>query len=438
VQDRRPLLAAALVVRDEARQLSACLAGLADVVDEVVVHDTGSVDATVEIARGSGAIVHEGYWDDDFARARNVALGLTVAEWVLVLDADERVTAQPPPDPAALARLLAVTRADVLTVAVRNVYPEELGGSYRHAGPRLLRRRFVEYAGRVHEQPLSRRGGVVESCPPEVLGLDHLGYADAAVVRAKAARNAEIARAELRRLGATAPGVRGLAAAPEALAKVVLDLGRSLVICGGRQEAVDAFEVVRALVPGRPRAVEATDALARVLLAAGMDDAVLVLAEQLRAAGVDGRYCDWLRAQALAQLGGAAQALVLLRSVDLLRDSGGRELDLGQVVEMRGLVAQLAGCGEEAVTCLLDAMVGHGRLRGRGPVLLDVWGARPPQELARRVGEAIERAREGPGAPDRHADVVAELARCHPPGPDVAAALAEAGDSRSVEACTPG
>ena len=431
MQVSRPFLAAVLVVRDEARQLSACLAGLADLVDEVIVHDTGSLDGTVEIARAVGATVHEGFWDDDFARARNLGLELATADWVLVVDADERVGPLPPPDRGALVRLLTTTEADVLTVAVRNVYPEELGGSYRHPGPRLLRRRFVRYVGRVHEQPLSRRGNRIAACPPEVLSLDHLGYLDGQVVRAKAVRNAEIARAELRRLRVAT----GVGASPDVLAKVVLDLGRSLVVCGLRQEAVDAFEVVRALVPGTPCAVEATDGLARLLLAAGMDDVVLVLAEELRSAGVDRRYCDWMRAQALAQLGGAAEALALLRSVDLLRDSAGRELDLGQVVEMHGLMAQLAGSGEEAILCLLDAMVGHGRLRGRGPVLLDVWGSRPAAELARRLGETLDRAREAPGALDRRADVVAELGRCHPPGPEVAAALAEAGDSRSADAC---
>lgn len=404
------MFAAVLVVRDEAERLPACLASLRGVVDEVVVHDTGSVDGTVALARAAGAHVVEGYWDDDFSRARNIGLELARAPWVLVLDADEQISGDPLPDVTRLRHLLAESDHDVLTVAVRNVYPEELGGSYRHPGPRLLRREAVRYVGKVHEQPTSTRGGSIGVCPPEVLTLDHLGYADADVVRAKAARNAEIALAELDRLRS------GPFPAPVILAKVLLDAGRSLVVCERLQEAIDALETVRALVPGTRLALEATDALARLLLGAGMDEAVIVLAEDLRAGGTDSRYCDWLRAQALAQLGGVEEALGLLRGVDLLRDPAGRELDLGQVSEIQALVARLAGSTEEAACCLAHTMARHGRIEGRGPMLLDFWGDRPPSELAALLRDAAVDAA-------RIAQVATELRGCRAPGPEIAAAL---------------
>src|SRR4051812_36682681 len=88
-------IAAVLVVRDESVLLPDCLASLTGVVDQVVVHDTGSADDTVALALAAGAVVHQGYWDDDFGRARNVGLELADAEWVLVVDADERVRADP-------------------------------------------------------------------------------------------------------------------------------------------------------------------------------------------------------------------------------------------------------------------------------------------------------------------------------------------------------
>jgi hypothetical protein len=70
----RPLLAAALIVRDEALGPAACLVSLAGVVDEIHVHDTGSVDGTPELAARFGAVVGRGGWSDDFAAARNAAL----------------------------------------------------------------------------------------------------------------------------------------------------------------------------------------------------------------------------------------------------------------------------------------------------------------------------------------------------------------------------
>ena len=62
-----------------------------DRVHEVCIYDTGSSDRTIEIAEKWGARVERGYWDDDFSRARNEAVRMCAAKWVLSLDADERV-----------------------------------------------------------------------------------------------------------------------------------------------------------------------------------------------------------------------------------------------------------------------------------------------------------------------------------------------------------
>ena len=70
----RRRLAASLIVRNEALTLTACLASLAGVVDEIHVHDTGSTDGTPELAAELGATVTHGRWTDDFAAARNDAL----------------------------------------------------------------------------------------------------------------------------------------------------------------------------------------------------------------------------------------------------------------------------------------------------------------------------------------------------------------------------
>ena len=61
-------------------------------VDEIIVLDTGSVDNTVAIAKSKGAKVHHFTWCDDFAAARNEAFAHVTSDWVLILDADERLT----------------------------------------------------------------------------------------------------------------------------------------------------------------------------------------------------------------------------------------------------------------------------------------------------------------------------------------------------------
>jgi len=69
-------LSLSMIVRNEAERLERCLASVADFVDEMVLLDTGSSDATVAIAERCGATVHHVPWPGDFAPARNAALDL--------------------------------------------------------------------------------------------------------------------------------------------------------------------------------------------------------------------------------------------------------------------------------------------------------------------------------------------------------------------------
>lgn len=87
------LLSAALIARDEERFLGACLRSLRGLVDEIVVVDTGSADRTRDIAAAAGARLYERPWTGDFSAARNQALDLARGEWILYIDADERVRA---------------------------------------------------------------------------------------------------------------------------------------------------------------------------------------------------------------------------------------------------------------------------------------------------------------------------------------------------------
>ncbi|WP_232826298.1 glycosyltransferase [Cyanothece sp. BG0011] len=82
-------LSLCMIVKNEQATLSKCLESVQDVVDEMVILDTGSTDQTVEIAEKFGANVPKFEWGDDFAEARNEALKYVTGDWVLVLDADE-------------------------------------------------------------------------------------------------------------------------------------------------------------------------------------------------------------------------------------------------------------------------------------------------------------------------------------------------------------
>ena len=88
------MLSLSMVVRNEESRLGACLASVKGFVDEIVLVDTGSTDATVAIAEAAGARIEHLPWPGDFAPARNAALNLITGDWVLVLDADEQLRAE--------------------------------------------------------------------------------------------------------------------------------------------------------------------------------------------------------------------------------------------------------------------------------------------------------------------------------------------------------
>lgn len=82
-------LSLCMIVRDEATNLPACLDSVQDLVDEMIIVDTGSTDNTIDIAEAYGAKVESYTWQNDFAIARNYGLQFAQGEWILVLDADE-------------------------------------------------------------------------------------------------------------------------------------------------------------------------------------------------------------------------------------------------------------------------------------------------------------------------------------------------------------
>jgi hypothetical protein len=90
METRAASVCACIIARDEERRLPAALASVA-FCDEVVVVDSGSRDRTVELARAAGARVVERPWQG-FGAQRNIAIDSTGADWILEIDADERVT----------------------------------------------------------------------------------------------------------------------------------------------------------------------------------------------------------------------------------------------------------------------------------------------------------------------------------------------------------
>lgn len=146
-------LSACLIVKNEEKWLDGCLASLKEWADEIVVVDTGSTDETVAIAERHGAKVGHYAWSDDFAAARNVALEMATGDWILSIDADERL------DPAGAERLAeALMRPQFGGFEIRMfnfTSGRDDGQVYVHIPLRLFRRHpEIRFEGRIHEQVL--------------------------------------------------------------------------------------------------------------------------------------------------------------------------------------------------------------------------------------------------------------------------------------------
>jgi glycosyltransferase involved in cell wall biosynthesis len=78
-----------MIVKNEARLIQDCLRSTRDVVDQMVVVDTGSTDDTARLAEAEGAEVYYHPWRDSFSEARNHSLDYARGQWILILDGDE-------------------------------------------------------------------------------------------------------------------------------------------------------------------------------------------------------------------------------------------------------------------------------------------------------------------------------------------------------------
>jgi tetratricopeptide (TPR) repeat protein len=145
-----------MIVRDSTRTLAPCLESVRPWVDQVVVVDTGSRDATPQLARSFGAEVHYFPWCDDFAAARNVSIEHAKGSWIFWMDSDDTIDAS---NGRRLQALAQQSHVDSVLGFVMQVHcPGPIGHLHEltvvdHV--KLFRRLPVlRFEGRIHEQIL--------------------------------------------------------------------------------------------------------------------------------------------------------------------------------------------------------------------------------------------------------------------------------------------
>jgi len=162
-----------MIVRNEERFLEGCLESIRDAVDEIVIVDTGSTDRSKEIAARYGARVFDFPWTGDFSAARNSALDHCLGEWILYIDADERLRH---PGREEVRRLLSDK-----TKAVYTVRFQPIGGYTAYKEYRIFRNDpRIRFRNTIHEtifpsieEYMDENGLLEGECR---LAIEHVGY----------------------------------------------------------------------------------------------------------------------------------------------------------------------------------------------------------------------------------------------------------------------
>jgi glycosyltransferase involved in cell wall biosynthesis len=168
-------ISAVIITFNEEERLPDALSSLQDVADEIVVVDSYSTDRTLEIARTAQARVWQNRFED-YGRQKNFALGKASHDWILNLDADERVS---PELMRAITRLKEKNvpeNVSAFAIKRRTFY---LGRWIRHSGwypdrkIRLFRKSTASWQGRIHER--LEVSGDIANLPGDIL---HFTYRD--------------------------------------------------------------------------------------------------------------------------------------------------------------------------------------------------------------------------------------------------------------------
>lgn len=194
-------LSLCMIVKNEEENIVNCLDRALKIVDEAIVVDTGSTDKTMEIlldnyGNNEKVKIVEYEWEEDFSKARNKSLEYATGDWILVLDADERIFA----DRNVLEDFLTNNKAQAYRIPIYNIFDKSTF-TVSASIIRLFKNNNPIYRGAIHEQV--EIDGVLyggEVLDENICKLYHYGY-NSNVIREKnkAKRNMDIIKEEIKR-----------------------------------------------------------------------------------------------------------------------------------------------------------------------------------------------------------------------------------------------
>ena len=161
----KPTISACMIVKNEEEFLPNCLNSIKNVVDEIIIVDTGSTDNTVTIAKEFKAKVYHHPWNNSFSEARNVSLKYASGDWIFQIDADEELERS---DIPILRDAINTDSYNGIIIAIHSIIKDSTHKFYH---PRIFRRGKGFYKDIIHEQTIIEG----ERLPTEIR-LYHHGY----------------------------------------------------------------------------------------------------------------------------------------------------------------------------------------------------------------------------------------------------------------------
>lgn len=172
---KKTTLSLCMIVKNEENYIAKSIDSVKNIVNEIVIVDTGSTDSTLEILKNYNVKLYNYKWENDFASARNFAINKVKSDWILFLDADEIL------DEASKDNLINYinrTNLDGCHFIVYNYRSENQNDFTIHYAFRLFRNnRGYYYKGKIHEQIYNEKyKNITSRFSNEDIILHHYGY----------------------------------------------------------------------------------------------------------------------------------------------------------------------------------------------------------------------------------------------------------------------
>lgn len=188
-----------IICKDEEDKIARCINSCKNIVNEVIVVDTGSTDRTIEIVKQQGIEVLQQPWENDFSKARNYAIDHANGEWIIFLDADEYFVKDCREEVYTAIAKAKRNGNEYILCQIVNLGNKGVGNCFKTI--RIFEnKKSIRYRGKIHERLMKANGTLTGEDASEEIEIYHDGYMSATVEKQnKKERNKKMLLEELRK-----------------------------------------------------------------------------------------------------------------------------------------------------------------------------------------------------------------------------------------------